>query len=118
MSPESMVRTGLSEASKKPRWTVAGDAFNSWIFCSAGAWDAPWAGACAGACAAAQMAAAPTQAAIIFDPLFPLAAIGHLLFFRRPQFPEPARPEPKRLSARQQFNLLRSCGLILADPPI
>ncbi len=32
MSPESIVRTGLSDASKKPRCTVAGEAFNSWIF--------------------------------------------------------------------------------------
>src|SRR4051812_31946234 len=35
MSPESIVSTGLSEASKKPRCTVVGDAFNSWIFSSA-----------------------------------------------------------------------------------
>src|SRR5580700_5313418 len=34
MSPESMVSTGLSAASKKPRCTVAGDALSSWIFSS------------------------------------------------------------------------------------
>src|SRR3977135_983271 len=32
MSPESIVSTGFSEASKKPRCTVAGDALSSWIF--------------------------------------------------------------------------------------
>jgi hypothetical protein len=35
MSPESIVSTGLSDASKKPRCTVVGEAFNSWIFSSA-----------------------------------------------------------------------------------
>src|SRR4051812_36212691 len=35
MSPESIVSTGLSDASKKLRCTVVGDAFSSWIFSSA-----------------------------------------------------------------------------------
>src|SRR5207342_1381245 len=34
MSPESIVSTGLSDASKKPRCTVVGDALSSWIFSS------------------------------------------------------------------------------------
>ena len=29
ISPESTVRTGLSDASKNPRWTVATEAFSS-----------------------------------------------------------------------------------------
>src|SRR5712691_6787868 len=37
MSPESIVNTGLSEASKKPRCTVVGDALSSCIFSSHGA---------------------------------------------------------------------------------
>src|ERR1700676_2162121 len=34
MSPESIVSTGLSEASKKPRCTVVGDALSSWTLSS------------------------------------------------------------------------------------
>jgi len=33
--PESIVNTGFSEASKKPRCTVVGDALSSWIFSAA-----------------------------------------------------------------------------------
>jgi hypothetical protein len=39
-SPETIVSTGFSVESKKPRWTVDGDGFSSWIFsalCAAGA---------------------------------------------------------------------------------
>src|SRR5262245_5761137 len=32
MSPELIVSTGFNDASKKPRWTVSGDAFNSCTF--------------------------------------------------------------------------------------
>src|SRR5712691_951288 len=58
MSPESIVSTGLSEASKKPRCTVVGDAFSSCIFSSH----------CT--CAAETMTTAPRQIPKACDLMF------------------------------------------------